>query len=80
MLRTASRSPVEGWPWRLIFRSRMESTTPFSVSVEHPDGTRLHVEAELRLHHVRRGGDTLIIYLPGIDTAYVPMGSKVWKV
>lgn len=58
----------------------MESTTPFSVSVEHPDGTRLPVEAELRLDHVRRGGDKLIIYLTGFDTADAPAGSKVWKV
>lgn len=51
-----------------------------AVIVERPDGTSLPTEAELRLDHFRPGGYKLIVYLPALEKADVPVGSKVWKV
>ncbi len=51
-----------------------------AVIVERPDGTRLSTEAELRLDHFRPGGYKLIVYLPALEKADVPVGSRVWKV
>ncbi len=50
-----------------------------SVIVERPDGARLPAKAELRLHHFSPGGFKLLVYLPGLDKADVPIGSKVWR-
>jgi len=51
-----------------------------AVIVERPDGTRLPTDAHLRLEQFRPGGFKLMVYLPGLDKADVPAGSKVWKV
>lgn len=50
-----------------------------AVIVERPDGTRLLAEAELRLEHFRPGGYKLIVCLPALKKADVPVGSRVWK-
>ncbi|OWQ77101.1 hypothetical protein CEE57_01690 [Stenotrophomonas maltophilia] len=50
-----------------------------TVIVERPDGTRLLAEAELRLDHFRPGGYKLIVCLPALKKAHVPVGSRVWK-
>lgn len=51
-----------------------------TVILERPDGTRLQTEAELRLDHFRPGGYKMIVYLPRLDKADVPVGSKIWRV
>ncbi len=50
-----------------------------TVIVERPDGTRLLAEAELRLDHFRPGGYKLVVCLPALKKADVPVGSRVWK-
>lgn len=51
-----------------------------AVIFERPDGTRLPPVAELSLDHFLPGGYNMIVYLPGLDNADVPVGSKVWKI
>lgn len=70
-----------GFFWRLTCGSHMAIKPPvLALILEGPDGTRLFTEAELRLHHFRPSGYKLIVYLPALEKAGVPVGSSGWRV